>query len=118
MIVLRYVVRIAIVALVCALATALFGWMSLPVVGFIYAITDRRIRARGSIAALGAAIGWLSMLCAEAARGADVRTVAVQIGAVMQLPAFAFVLITLGFAAVLCGTAAVLGSAIARSYKA
>jgi hypothetical protein len=33
----------------------------------------------------------------------------------MQLPAFALVVITLAFAAVLCGTAAVLGSAITRA---
>lgn len=115
MIVLRYVARIAIVALVCAFATVLFGWMSLPVLGFIYGIIDRRARARGTIAALGAALGWLAILGAEAARGADVRMVAVEVGAVMQLPAFALVLITLAFAAVLSGTAAVLGTAFTRA---
>jgi hypothetical protein len=114
-IVLRYVARVAVVALTCALATVMFGWMSLPVVGFIYSVIDRHATARGSIAALGAAMGWLAILGAEAARGADVRMVAVEVGAVMQLPAFVLVLITLAFAAVLCGTAAVLGSAIART---
>ena len=114
MIALRYVARIAIVALVCALATMWLGWVSLPVVGFIYGIIDRRVRARGTIAALGAALGWLAILGAEAARGADVRMVAVQVAEVMQLPAFALVVITLAFAAVLCGTAAVLGSGFDR----
>jgi hypothetical protein len=33
----------------------------------------------------------------------------------MQLPAFALVLVTLAFAAVLCGTAAVLGSGLERT---
>ena len=111
----RYVARVAIVALACAFATALFGWMSLPVLGFIYGIVDRRARARGTIAALGAALGWLAILGAEAARGASVRMVAVEVGAVMQLPGFALVLITLAFAALLGGTAAVLGSAFTRA---
>lgn len=115
MIVLRYVARVAIVALICALATVVFGWMSLPVIGFIYSIIDRRARARGTIAALGAALGWLGILGAEAARGADVRMVAVEVGSVMQLPAFALVLVTLAFAAVLCGAAAVLGSGLERT---
>jgi hypothetical protein len=115
MIVPRYVARIAIVALICAFATMWLGWLSLPIVGFIYSIVDRRSRARGTIAALGAALGWLAILGSEAARGADVRMVAVQVGQVMQLPAFALVVITLAFAAVLCGTAAVLGSAITRA---
>jgi len=114
-IVLRYVARVAIVALICALATVVFGWMSLPIIGFVYSIIDRRARARGTIAALGAALGWLGILGAEAARGADVRMVAVEVGSVMQLPAFALVLVTLAFAAVLCGTAAVLGSGLERT---
>jgi len=114
-IVLQYLARVAIVALICALATVVFGWMSLPVVGFIYSIIDRRARARGAIAALGAALGWLGILGAEAARGADVRMVAVEVGSVMQLPAFALVLVTLAFAAVLCGAAAVLGSRLERT---
>jgi hypothetical protein len=112
---LRYVARIAIVALICALATMWLGWISLPVIGFIYSIIDRRVRARGTIAALGAALGWLAILGAEAARGADVRVVAVKVGEVVQLPAFALVMITVAFAAVLCGTAAVLGSGFDRA---
>lgn len=115
MIVLRYVVRVVIVAAICAVTTMWIGWLSLPVVGFIYSLVDRRARARGSIAAIGAVLGWLALLATEAARGADVRMVAVKVGEVMQLPAFALVLATLAFAALLCGTAAVLGSAIARA---
>ena len=115
MIALRYVARVVIVAAICVVATMWIGWLSLPVIGFIYSIIDRHARARGTIAALGAALGWLVMLCAEAARGADVRMVAVKVGEVMQLPAFAIVLVTLAFAALLCGTAAVLGSGFDRT---
>jgi len=110
----RYVARIAIVALICALATMWIGWMSVPVVGFVYGIVDRNARARGTVAATGAASGWLAILCTDAARGADVRMVATKVGELMQIPAVPFVVATLLFAALLCGAAAVLGSAIGR----
>ena len=111
---LRFVARIILVAVVCGLTTRWAGWVSLPFVGFIYGVADRRARARGSIAALGAALGWVAILGAEAARGADIRGVAQHVGQVMQVPALAFILITLVFAALLSGTAGVLGAAIAR----
>ncbi|HEY5087692.1 MAG TPA: hypothetical protein VII66_10075 [Gemmatimonadaceae bacterium] len=114
MIVVRFVARIIIVAVACALATTWFGWASLPFVGFIYGVAGQRARADGTSAALGAALGWLGILGAEAARGADVRLVAERMGEVMQIPAFVFVLVTLVFAAMLCGTAARMGAAIVR----
>lgn len=80
--------------------------------GFVYALADRRATARGSIAALGAAAGWLAILGADAARGANVRMVASRMAEVMQVPSFGFMLITLLFAAALCGTAAVIAGAI------
>ncbi len=110
MMTLRFVARILLVAVVCAVATRWFGWMSLPVVGFIYGATDRRTRVHGTIVAFGSALGWLAILCAEAARGADMRAVAEQVGAVLQVPGFVFALITFVFAALLGGTAAVLGA--------
>jgi hypothetical protein len=112
----RFVARIIVVSLVCAVATMLFGWMSVPIVGFVFGfvcgVSDRHASARGTVTALGGALGWLAILCTEAARGADIRLVAERVGDVMQLPAFAFVLITLAFAALLSGTSAVLGREI------
>ncbi len=112
MTVLRYVARVVIVAAICVMATMWIGWVSLPVIGFAYGVVDRRAHARGSVAAIGAILGWFALLATEAARGADVRMVAVKVGEVMQLPAFAFIFVTFAFAALLCGTAAVLGSAL------
>lgn len=106
------IARVVIVAIVCAVSTSWFGWMSLPIIGFVYALLDRHARARGSIAALGAVLGWVTVLGSEVARGARVRVVASDMGAVLHVPAFVFVLLTLLFAAVLCGTAGVLGSAL------
>ncbi len=105
----RFVNSLLIVAVACVVATMWLGWMSLPVIGFTYGLVDRRGRARGSAAAIGAVLAWLGILFADAARGADVRAVAEQMGAVTQLPALAFVAVTFVVAAILCGTSAVLG---------
>jgi hypothetical protein len=107
--------RIIIVATVCVIATMWVGWVSVPVVGFVYGVVDRRGRAHGTVGAIGGALGWLAILCARAARGADVQLVAEQVGKVMQLPAFALVIITLVFAVSLCGTSAVLGAWVGRA---
>lgn len=106
----QFLVRAVLVAIASAIVTVWLGWMAVPVVGIVYGLADRRARARGSIAALGAVIGWLAILAEEAARGADVGAVASQLGAIMQMPAAGFAIVTLLFAAALCGTGAVIGA--------
>lgn len=110
----QFVARVVLVAIVCVLATTWLGWRALPFVGVVFGLADRRARAPGAVAALAAVVGWLAILCAAAVRGADIRAVAAQVGAVMQMPGAAFIVVALVFAALLCGTAAVLGAAIAR----
>lgn len=112
MLALRYVARIALVAVACAAATVWLGWMSVPLVGFAFGLFGRRARARGTVAALGAALGWAAILAADAARGADARAVAERVGGVFQLPGIAFIALTLVFAALLSGPAAVIGAAV------
>ncbi len=113
----RYVARVIVIALVCALTTKWLGWWSVPLVGVTYGVTDRSARMHGTIAAAGAALGWLAILGAETARGANMRVVAEQVGAVLSVPGFVFALITLAFAAVLAGTAAVLGVGSVRMFS-
>jgi hypothetical protein len=108
----RIATGMVLVAAACVLGTMWLGWVSLPLVGLVYGFSVRRARARGTIAAAGAVIAWIAILGAAAARGADVRTVAEQVGSVLQIPGSAFMLITLLFAALLCGTAAVLGAVL------
>ena len=111
------ITRIAIVAIAAAILTELFGWLSLPVVGLAYGFSDRRARARGTIAASGAAAGWVAILALASTRGAGVHVVAESVGALLHLPAWGFLLLTLAFAAMLCGTAAVIGAAWARTIR-
>lgn len=108
----QFFIRVVLVAIASAIVTVWLGWMAVPVVGLVYGLLDRRARARGSIAALGAVIGWLAILAEEAARGADVRALASQVGAIMQMPAAGFAIVTLVFGAVLCGTGAVIGAIV------
>jgi hypothetical protein len=110
-----WLARISIVATACVIATVWVGWVSVPVVGLAYGVMDRSGRAHGTVGAIAGALGWLAILCARAARGADVQLVARQVGKVMQLPAFALVIITLAFAVSLCGTSAVLGAWVGRA---
>ena len=112
----RLVARIVLIAIISALLTTWIGWMSLPFVGLVFGFTDRKARAHGTLAATGAMSGWLGILGASAARGDDVYAVAGRIGAVLQVPGWTFLFLTLVFAAVLCGAAAVVGNAL-RSFQ-
>lgn len=112
----RFVARILVVAVTCVAGTFLFGWPSLVAIGLLYGLLDRSARARGSTAALGGALSWLAILVTNGIRGDDVPLVAERMGAVLQAPAWAFVVLTLCFSAVLCGCAAAVGSAISRPF--
>lgn len=104
------------VALACAAGTAWLGWVGVPCVGFVYGMLEWRMAARGTAASVGAVIAWAGLLGSELARGADVRVVATQIGAVMQVPGALLVVVTLVFGALLAGTAAVLGAGIRGAF--
>lgn len=108
----RFAARVAVVAVVCAVGTVWLGWLSVPCVGFVYGALDWRATVRGAIAAVGAVLAWAGLLGAELARGADIRLVAAQIGAVMHVPGVLLAFVTLVFGAVLAGSAAVLGTGI------
>lgn len=111
----RFAAKVAVVAIACAAGTVWFGWLSVPCVGFVYGVLEWRVTARGSIAALGAVLAWAGLLGAELARGADIRLVAAQIGAVMHVPGVLLGLVTLAFGAVLAAAAAVLGAGTAAA---
>ncbi len=110
----RIVARVLVLAVLCALATLWPGWPGLVGIGVVYGAVDRHARARGSIAAIGATLGWGILIGVGMLRGTDIAAVARRMSAVFQAPSFAFVLLTLIFAALLCGPAAVLGAAIWR----
>ena len=111
----RFAARVALFAIACAVGTMWLGWLSVPCVGFVYGALEWRVTARGSIAAIGAVLAWAGLLGSELARGADIRLVAAQIGAVLHVPGIVLALVTLAFGAALAGAAAVLGAGIASA---
>lgn len=102
----RLVIRIVSLTLLFALGTWLFGWWSVPILAAIYALVDRRGRARGTIAAASAVLSWCAILAWYAVRGGAVAEATARMSALLKIPPAAFVAVTMAFVALLAGTAA------------
>ena len=85
------------------------GWWLLPILAAGWVRVAPRPSETPTACALGAALGWAGMLAWRATQG-PVGVAARRVGGVFHLPGWAFVLITLAFAAALAG----LGAAAAR----
>lgn len=104
-----------VVAAVSAIATALLGWWAVPIVGALWGIM-RGARRPVLEAAAGAALAWATLLGMLALQGGVAR-VAARVGGVFELSGPAFTAITIAFAALLAGTAALLSAEITRSRR-
>jgi hypothetical protein len=92
-----------------ATVSVMAGWWLIPVLAAVWVRVLPRTTASALELALGAALGWAGML-AWGATQAPLGNVARRVGGVFHMPAWVFVLTTLGFAAAL----AVLAAASAR----
>ena len=97
--------RAAIVALATALGTALLGWWTVPLVGAGWALLPM-VRRPVTEAALGAGLGWAGLLALTAMQG-DMGRAAERVGGVLNLPGAGLVAVTIVFASLLAGSAAV-----------
>lgn len=97
--------RIILLALAFALATAVLGWWAVPVLGAVWGWVDWRSGRVALTAAAAAGVGWAMLLLWTAAQG-PVAELAGKVGAVMSLPGWALILLTLVFAVILAGSAA------------
>lgn len=105
-----------------AVATAgltwLVGWWGVPLVGVAAGVVARGTRRVGVWTALGAALGWLVLLAADAAIGpAALARLTSDLGGVFRVPGVVLVLVTLLFAALLAWSAAVLARAAALAAR-
>lgn len=114
----RIALRAGCLALVFALGTAWYGWWTVPVIAFVYAVMDRAQWYRGSLAAGAAVASWGGILTIADLRGAAVWSNSARIATLLQTSQSVLFMITLAFAALLAGTAAVLGSAVREIYAA
>ena len=98
--------RVGAFALCAAVATSLAGWWLIPVVAALWVRMLPRADLPATTCGLGAASGWAVLLLVDAALG-PAGTVARRVGGVFLLPGWAFVGLTLLFAALLASTAAI-----------
>lgn len=109
----RVALRVVFLALMFALGTAWYGWWTVPVIALVYAVMDRAQWHRGWLAIGAAVLSWGGILLIAELRGGQIWANGGRMASVLQLPEWAFVGVTLVFAALLAGPAAVLGAAIA-----
>lgn len=108
----RTLLPILLLAAGTALATAVIGWIAVPVLGAVAGLVLRGRPHAPLLAATGALTGWAALLVLGALRGPTID-LARQIGAVMQVPWLVVVLVTLLFPAVLAWSAARVAQGVA-----
>ena len=101
----RAFLRITLLALAFALATAMFGWWTVPLLGAVWGGVASPSTRPASTAGGAAALGWVLLLVATAMQG-PVWVLARRVGGVMALPGWLFLVLTVAFAALLAGSAA------------
>ncbi len=103
----RPALRVALLAVAVALATATFGWWMVPLLGAVWGgVAGRGTRPALTMGA-AAGLGWLFLLLWTATQG-PVWLLADKVGGALALPGWLFVVLTVGFAVLLGGSAAAL----------
>jgi hypothetical protein len=108
--------RLCMLAIALALGTTLLGWWAVPSVAFAYSLVMHRTPRPGFAAAAGGALAWGGYLVLASVGGAALRPFASALGTSMQLPAWAPLVATLAFPALLAGLAAYLGARVGARY--
>ena len=104
-------VAFAVLVLAFGTGTVVFGWWTVPVIGLIWGvIAPSRVQA-GVAAAIAAALSWGLLLSWTATQG-PIGTLARSVGGIFGVPTLAFFGITLVFAALLAGSAALVAGAL------
>jgi hypothetical protein len=107
----RAFLRVVLLALAVALATATFGWWAVPLLGAVWGGVASPGTRPASTAGAAACLGWVLLLGVTAIQG-PVWVVAQRVGGVMALPGWLFAVLTVAFAALLGGSAAVMVSGL------
>jgi len=104
----RFALKLALLALAFALGTAFLGWWSVPAIGVLWGAAAKRHAYPGLTAASAAGLAWAGLLLLVAVQG-PMWILADKVGAVLAIPGWLFIFITLAFPALLAGAAAVVG---------
>ena len=106
----RFALKLALLALAFALGSAFLGWWSVPAIGVLWGAVAKRNAYPGLTAASAAGLAWAGLLLLVAVRG-PMWILADKVGAILAIPGWLFIFITLAFPTLLAGTAAVVGEA-------
>jgi hypothetical protein len=109
----RSLARLILLAAAFALATAAFGWWTVPLVAALWGLMAGTLRRASLTSTLAAALGWGILLGWGAMHGPVVE-LARKLGGVMQLPPLVLVAATIVFPALLAWSATVVARAAAR----
>lgn len=94
-------------------AGSILGWWAVPATAALGGALRPSVRYPAFQAALAAALAWAGWLVADGITGGGTLGVLMaRLSALMELPAFALVTITLAFPAILAWSAAVVGGAV------
>lgn len=99
--------RLVLLAVAFALATATFGWWTVAVLGLVWGWLGGRGRGVATTAAVAAGLGWAGLLAWAALRG-PVAELATKVGGVMELPAWGLIALTIVFPMALAGSGALI----------
>jgi hypothetical protein len=103
----RRAVRIVGFAALTAGGTVLGGWWTVPLLAAAWVRVLPSGRRPVRTTAMGATLGW-AILLAWNARYGPIATLATSVSAVLELPKWGFLAVTLAFPALLAGAAAML----------
>jgi hypothetical protein len=96
----RFVLRVALLALSFAIGTWILGWWAVPLFAAIAGVLARDVRHQGPAAALAAALAWAALLGWSASRG-SVWSFSRTAGGAMGVSGPLLILLTLVFPAAL-----------------
>ncbi|UCF41008.1 MAG: hypothetical protein JSW43_01310 [Gemmatimonadota bacterium] len=101
----RASLRVGLLALAFALATAAFGWWSVALLGAVWGGVAVVASRPGVTAGVAAGVGWVVLLAVTAAQG-PVWDLAQRVGGVLALPGWLVPVVTVAFGVLLGGSAA------------
>ena len=112
----RALLRVGLLALAIALGTACMGWWVVPAIGALWGLLAPRQSKASLTASAAAALAWVGLLVVVAIRG-PMLDLADQVGGILAIPGWLFILVTVAFPAILAGSAAELSRPLAAGLR-
>lgn len=113
----RFVLRVALLALAFAIGTWVLGWWAIPLFSAVAGLVARHAPGQAMAAGVAGAVAWGALLAWSALRG-PVWSFASQVGGAIGASGVLLIILTLAFPALLAWLAASLAQTLARGKPA